>query len=94
MRSWLSVHGAHLENAGAELPKAPPTPQSRAPARLRTGGDPTSRNRTGTRYFSVPAVSPACTCRWNDRYTTSTGTIAIVIPANNAGKSPAYPCDS
>ncbi len=33
----------------------------------RTPGSMTDGTVPGRRYFNVPAVSPACTCRWKER---------------------------
>ncbi len=38
-------------------------------------------------YFRAPAVSPAWTCRWKAAYTTSTGSMAIIMPAISAPQS-------
>jgi hypothetical protein len=54
-------------------------------------GSALARSRSGrsyrllSGYFRVPAVRPAWTWRWKERYTTSTGSIAITMPANSAG---------
>lgn len=39
-------------------------------------------------YLSAPAVRPATTCRWKMMYAASTGSIAIVSPANRPDQSP------
>ncbi len=40
------------------------------------------------RYLIAPAVRPACTCRWKMKYTMSTGSIAIIMPAIRPPQSP------
>lgn len=52
---------------------------------------PAVRRTAGFRsapYFSAPAVRPATTCRWKMMYAASTGSIAIVSPANRPDQSP------
>lgn len=76
--------------------KAAPPPRSRPEARRRArqGGvnlSPDRRLRRRPRlapYFSAPAVRPATTCRWKMMYAASTGSIAIVSPANRPDQSP------
>lgn len=49
---------------------------------------PSDRRPLPAVYFSAPAVSPATTCRWKTMYAASTGSIAMVSPANSPDQSP------
>ncbi len=51
-------------------------------------GPPALRPPAPPPYFSAPAVRPATTCRWKMMYAASTGSIAIVSPANRPDQSP------
>lgn len=82
--------------------KAAPPPRSRLGRRAgghakvarifrRTAGPPASEVAPAPGpppYFSAPAVRPATTCRWKMMYAASTGSIAIVSPANRPDQSP------
>ena len=96
-RLCLSAHEQTAPSRQTQPPTHKPRASaSRAPSTHRPGGDAVATRHwlhwlhwiRWKRYFSVPAVRPACTCRWNDKYTAITGSIAIVMPANRAGKSP------
>lgn len=83
-------------SAGKREEAAPPQ-RSRPGAGTRRGAKsaqtrrrpPAGRRRPGPLpYLSAPAVSPATTCRWKMMYAASTGSIAIVSPANRPDQSP------
>lgn len=42
-----------------------------------------SRSREGSGHFRAPALRPSCTWRWKTMYSTSTGSIEMIRPANS-----------
>ncbi len=70
----------------ADLPGIP-RKETAHRGRKHPGGRFTFRTPRPGPYFSAPAVRPAWTCRWKTAYTTSTGSIAIIIPAISAPQS-------
>lgn len=80
-----------MSRQGAEPHRYRFSPPGNADERLRGVAEPLVVTRPirpdspDPYYFRVPAVRPAWTWRWKDRYTTSTGSMATTIPANSAG---------